>query len=202
MKRIRNLILCLKYPFLIPRNRFSGCRHTYWKFRDYAYDCMNKGMTLDFSSHPYHTVYPNRMLYLWGEFLLWVHDNLMQIPYLIPRYTELDHMPDGWRKAFGIQMCDEIKAALLKAGGRKALRNYRIMDIKEKYGTLRWYDNGAPEEVYKIIGKYEDLSYRTCIDCGQPAKYITRGWISPYCEECVKKQPYIFDPIEDESNSD
>lgn len=49
-------------------------------------------------------------------------------PFLIPRnrwtdviskdydytYTELDAMPDGWRWAFGEQMCEEIRNALLK----------------------------------------------------------------------------------------
>jgi hypothetical protein len=37
-----------------------------------------------------------------------------------------------------------------------------------------------------IINKYEKLSYKTCIMCGKPAKYITEGWISPYCENCIK----------------
>ena len=27
-------------------------------------------------------------------------------------YTELDFMPRGWAKAFGMQMCDELKAEL------------------------------------------------------------------------------------------
>ena len=71
------------------------------------------------------------------------------------------------------------------------------MDIKEKYGTLRWYDAGAPKEVYDIIHKYEELSFRTCIECGKPAKYITQGWISPYCEDCIKHQIYKYDSIED-----
>ena len=138
---------------------------------------------------------------------------------------------------------------------------YRIIQIKEKFGGLRWYDNGAPigrlsedyEEVtrrlfrpfpeeydsekyvmvldhidnyesmydennelkenareiweqndanaiehyrkhriiekckvHDIIAKYETLSRKTCICCGKPAKYITLGWISPFCEDCIK----------------
>lgn len=202
-KMMESICLCWKYPFLKPRNRFSGCYHTYWKFRSYAYDCITKGRTLDTSVRPFVYRYPNRILYLWGEFLLWLHDGIMQVPFSIPTsYTELDNMPSGWRKAFGLQMCQEIKEALLKVGGRKALRQYRIMDIKEKYGTLRWYDSGAPEEVYKIVAKYEGISFETCIDCGKPAKYISRGWICPYCEDCVKNQPYKYDSIEDLKKDD
>ena len=29
-------------------------------------------------------------------------------------YTWLDDMPDGWRNAFGLQMCEELKQALNK----------------------------------------------------------------------------------------
>ena len=196
-KTIESIHLCWKYPFLIPRNRFSECYHTYWRFRSYGYNCINKGRTLDTNVHPYTWRYPNRVLYIWGRFLLWLHDGIMQLPFIIPQYTELDNMPIGWRNAFGLQMCQEIKDALLKVGGRKLLKAYRIMDIKEKYGTLRWYDAGAPKEVYDIIHKYEELSFRTCIECGKPAKYITQGWISPYCEDCIKHQIYKYDSIED-----
>ena len=102
---------------------------------------------------------------------------------IIPTYTELDAMPDGWRKAFGIPMCKEIKNELKKYN---YLYKYRIMQIKEKFGTLRWYDNGSPNgRVYEIINKYEDISYHTCIVCGEPATKISKGWISPYCDNCI-----------------
>lgn len=117
-------------------------------------------------------------------------------PFLLPRnrwtdkvdenynyeYTELDTMPDGWRKAFGEQMCQEIKDELVKVS---ALERYRIIQIKEKYGTLRWYDNFNTQKGYDIIHKYEALSARTCIQCGKPATRITTGWIAPYCDECI-----------------
>ena len=78
---------------------------------------------------------------------------IKEFPFLLPRnrftgevmsgydydFTELDSMPDGWRKAFGLEMCREIKDYLIKHNF--PLDEYRIMDIKEKYGTLCWYDN-------------------------------------------------------------
>ena len=97
-------------------------------------------------------------------------------------YTELDAMPDGWRKAFGEQMCKEIKNALEVVN---ILNKYRIMQIKEKYGGLRWYDNFNTPTGYDIIHKYEKISKRTCIQCGKPATRITTGWIAPYCDECI-----------------
>ncbi len=101
-------------------------------------------------------------------------------------YTELDAMPDGWRIAFGEQMCEEIREELLKAG---CLEKYRITQIKEKYGSLRWYDFGCTDKmIQQIIPKYEKLSAYTCICCGKPATQIALGWISPFCDDCVPKE--------------
>lgn len=99
-------------------------------------------------------------------------------------YTELDDMPDGWRIAFGEQMCFEIKQALLDEGGEKLLDEYRVDQIKEKYGYLRWYDNFSTERTRAIVDKYEVISSRTCIKCGKPATKLSRGWIAPWCDEC------------------
>lgn len=104
------------------------------------------------------------------------------------RFTELDNMPDGWRIAFGEQLCDELKAELEKAG---RLDQYYILQIKEKYGTLCWYDSGNTSAGYGILEKYERISARTCICCGKPATKITRGWISPYCDACCPEGPTV-----------
>ena len=98
-------------------------------------------------------------------------------------YTELDEMPDGWRKAFGEQMCEEIRNALIEDGD---LDRWRIVQCKEKYGSLRVYDNGCKKNshVPDIIDKYSRISARTCIVCGKQATQITTGWISPFCDDC------------------
>lgn len=131
-----------------------------------------------------------RKLYYY-KILKWIDLNIFDKICFLPSYTELDDMPDGWRKAFGLQMCEEIKQELKKHKG--ALKKYRILEIKEKFGGLRWYDSYSTEKIWKeIIPKYEKLSYKTCINCGKPAKYISKGWISPYCEDCAKnKEEYV-----------
>ena len=75
------------------------------------------------------------------------------------------------------------------------LYKFRITDIKEKYGTLRLYCNGASDEVYKIIDKYENLSYETCIECGNPAKIITDGYVLPYCLHCYNEKNIKHKPM-------
>ena len=102
-------------------------------------------------------------------------------------YTELDNMPIGWRKAFGLQMCQELKDELVKCDD---LDRWRIVDLKEKYGSMRLYDNGykSDSKIPDIIAKYEGLSARTCIICGKPATKITTGWISPFCDDCCPNE--------------
>lgn len=104
-------------------------------------------------------------------------------------FTELT----GWRKAFGIQLCKELKSALKRHG---MLKTYTITDVKEKWGALNIYDDGAPDEVHDILCKYEYISSRTCAKCGRRAKYITKGYVLPFCEDCIKDSGTICQPLE------
>ena len=115
-------------------------------------------------------------------------------------FTWMDDIPLGWNIAFGKQMVEELGVLLEKYNYQD---EYSICQIKEKFGGLRWYDNGFPTEGYEEykewLDKYEELSFKTCIDCGKPAKYFTRGWITPICEDCAKEYEYTekqLSPIE------
>jgi len=94
-------------------------------------------------------------------------------------------IPKGWREAFGLQLCKEIKESLLRTGGRRALKAYQIDDIKEKWGLLDINDTNSTVEVTKILHKYEMISMYTCIECGVPATVRTTDWICPYCDKHV-----------------
>ena len=97
-------------------------------------------------------------------------------------YTELDSMPEGWRRAFGEQMCEEINEEI-KTWSKYHQENFHITDIKEKWGFLHFYTNYGSDDLYKIIDKYEEMSKRICIHCGKPARWITRGWYMPVCTD-------------------
>jgi len=97
-------------------------------------------------------------------------------------WTYLDEMPIGWRVAFGEKLCEELKNELL---AHDRLDDYRVVQVKEKFGELRWYDNGNTDKGYEIIHKYMDISRRTCVLCGKPATRISHGWICPYCDEHI-----------------
>ena len=105
-------------------------------------------------------------------------------------FTWLDDLPNGWRKAFGLQMVKELDEILRKANYQN---EYRLTQIKEKYGSLRWHDNGVPvtisKEYYKWMTKYEELSKHTCLICGEPGKIdYTQSWLMPLCDKCRKEE--------------
>lgn len=109
-------------------------------------------------------------------------------------YTELDNMPEGWRRAFGLRMCEDLRNALIDDND---LDRWRIVQLKEKYASLRLYDNAHKKDsqIPSIINKYENLSMRICIRCGAPATRMTTGWVSPYCEKCCPNERSV--PIDE-----
>ena len=128
-------------------------------------------------------------------------------PFLIPRnvwtdkiidgfnynYTNLDSMPPGWKKAFGVLMCEEIRNALIKDD---LLDKYRILQIKEKYGGLRWYSNFYTSELRDIICKYEYISEHICDRCGRvDAPMINyHGW-EVVCDKCINDPRVNYENI-------
>lgn len=68
-----------------------------------------------------------------------------------------------------------------------------IAQIKEKFGTLRFYLANCPEEsqdaVYALIRAAEQASAVTCEDCEAPGTLDTRRfWVRTLCPNCKAKR--------------
>lgn len=127
----------------------------------------------------------NQILAFKIKILDWIEKYPLQIIHFPTYYTELDSMDKGWKDAFGMNFCKDLRKELIRTGGYKLLFRFRILQIKEKYGRLEVYCIGYNDEINKVISKYSKLSEKTCIRCGKPATWISKGWISPYCDDCV-----------------
>lgn len=121
-------------------------------------------------------------------------------PYLLPRsvwtgkvvkgydytWTEYDCLGEGWKAGFGKFLLKDLREACLKTN---FLNKLQFSDIKEKYGSLRMYNFGAPQEVHDVIRKYEFISQYICFQCGSPESTIVNdyGWYWPMCKYCWDK---------------
>lgn len=115
-------------------------------------------------------------------------------PWLTEEDSWADEIPIGWRDSFFENMCDDLIAAL-----GNYINEFEIIQLKEKYGSMRLYWNWKNENILieeqihnltntirDVISKYEAISYHTCVRCGKPSTDYTKPWILPVCDECNK----------------
>jgi hypothetical protein len=93
-----------------------------------------------------------------------------------------DHYNDvseGWWHILG-----ELHAAWLISDP-----DYNILQVKEKFGTLRVYTNGLTKAGWDALRKAEAASAKTCESCGQPGSLDRRFfWMRTLCPACQGKR--------------
>ena len=63
----------------------------------------------------------------------------------------------------------------------------RVAQVKEKFGTLRFYVDNSNKEVSAAIQLAESMSSRTCESCGSPGRPRRGGWVKTRCDSCENK---------------
>ncbi|MCA1806515.1 MAG: hypothetical protein LC687_01425 [Actinobacteria bacterium] len=88
---------------------------------------------------------------------------------------------DGWFDLI-YKLCEDLADMELPM-------DFEVIQVKEKFGGLRFYINGATEDVFDRINKAEEESYTICENCGEPSEgpERTKGWVSTLCETCKAK---------------
>ena len=62
--------------------------------------------------------------------------------------------------------------------------------VKEKFGSLRFYTYGGDDYIDGLISMAESISSRVCTECGNKVEKINemkRGWIYTLCNDCKDK---------------
>ena len=109
---------------------------------------------------------------------------------LIPFGFECD---DGW---FNIiwEISDKLEKIILKYKEENPEDEYfpRAIQVKEKFGSLRFYMRGYTDEISDIIDEAESRSDTICEVCGGEGKLMSRfGWYKTVCLEHAKKLGYL-----------
>ena len=85
---------------------------------------------------------------------------------------------EGSKKIITQEQIDEAKAKL----DEETLKVPVAVQVKEKFGGLRFYVQAATKEHYNYISFAESMSYRTCESCGADGKTYTDGWHRTLCD--------------------
>ena len=64
----------------------------------------------------------------------------------------------------------------------------QVLQVKEKFGGLRFYIGAGNGPIGACIQDAENESLRTCEECGAPGKQRDGGWIKTLCDEHSKKE--------------
>jgi hypothetical protein len=100
---------------------------------------------------------------------------------------------EGWRDLLD-RACARIEAALVEGD------TFRVLQIKEKFGTLRFYWGGgmsdtARARVEEAIALAAARSACTCEICGAEGRLYNRGgWLATACAEHAKGEPVPVEP--------
>ena len=110
----------------------------------------------------------------------------MNVLELLTRYKENRYLPVG--KGWHPLVLNLIKEII------KIAPDTEVSQIKEKYGTLRFYCQGdGGDDIGGLIEKAEQESGVTCEVCGTKKNVATKsttknGWILTLCKKCRSKK--------------
>jgi hypothetical protein len=62
------------------------------------------------------------------------------------------------------------------------------VQIKEKFGGLRFYYDGGDDTIYGMVRMAESWASNHCEECGKPGTSRNGGWIKTLCDEHDKER--------------
>ena len=70
----------------------------------------------------------------------------------------------------------------------KQVPQVTLDQVKEKFGTLRFYYTGGDEHISGMVRMAESMSSAICEECGNPGERRGSGWIYTACDAHTKPQ--------------
>lgn len=83
----------------------------------------------------------------------------------------------GWESLLD-ELCQKLS---------KLPEEIEVHQVKEKFGSLRFYIDKGSEEAFKIIQEAEERSATICEQCGQPGRIRGKHWVHCCCDACYKE---------------
>lgn len=114
-------------------------------------------------------------------------------------YPTLFDVPKNYPISYGVEIDDgwytlvDRLCGLIVRRTERDKTDLRVVQIKEKFGGLRFYVSFLGEQtvqaeetrswVYGAITLAESMSYTICEQCGHPGEHRTDGWHRTLCQQ-------------------
>jgi hypothetical protein len=96
----------------------------------------------------------------------------------------IDRSPRGrWNLVQG--SLEPLVAEFEKQTGRR----FEVVQVKEKFGELRFYIKGGNDAIRQRIGAAALESLETCEVCGKPGQRRGTDWIRTLCDDHAEGRP-------------
>ncbi|MBA6144376.1 MULTISPECIES: hypothetical protein [Pseudomonas] len=83
----------------------------------------------------------------------------------------------GWRGLL-FSLCDVLQAHLDR---HPDVSQVVVAQVKSKFGELHFFYDGGDSYCTGAVALAEQISLKTCEQCGAPGKQIDGGWVSTLC---------------------
>lgn len=64
----------------------------------------------------------------------------------------------------------------------------RVVQVKEKFGGLRFYTEGESKTLSDVIWAAEGLTQIICEECGKLGRSRPGGWVKTLCDKCWEER--------------
>jgi len=88
----------------------------------------------------------------------------------------------NWNTEWNKEHPDELRVI------PESIPQVTLDQVKEKFGTLRFYYSGGDDIIDGMVRMAESMSGVTCEGCGNVGERKGGGWVHTYCEPCETKR--------------
>lgn len=95
---------------------------------------------------------------------------------------------DGWYWLID-KLCSNLQFNIDNNSHTGTYPQIEAVQVKEKFGSLRFYVGPASSEQHAVIRFVESLSEEICENCGslEEVSQTKGGWIQTLCKKCMEK---------------
>ena len=110
-------------------------------------------------------------------------------------FSAFDKKSESWNQDYREKVRAEMPLRELREVP-KPVPQVVVTQVKEKFGTLRFYYDGGDEYIDGLVSLAESMSACTCETCGSPGKTVGGGWLTTLCESHAEEKGIMYNDEE------